>query len=213
MQKKSFPKNTYRSTRGFILPFTMLISTLVLFITAGSMALLSKQLYFSKIYKQSQTAYYAADDAVACTLAIDDTYLASDGLGIFVSSTTYATGDSGYLGDVITYVNLQRSIDGLPAITLNSISCGQSAIFDQALTGYAVSATDYQYNSPTNGIELGKTTTFNMRMNLGNNTYRCAKVTVNKTESFRQIIAQGYSHCDNISSAIERAVVNTTVVE
>jgi hypothetical protein len=153
MQKLFLHRHT-KNIRGFILPFTMLIATLVLFITAGSMTLLSKQLYFSKISKQSQTAYYAADDAVACTIAVDDAYLASDGLGIFVSSTTYV-GD--YVADVITYVNAQRaaSVPTIPSLVLSDIKCGQSAVFDVS-SAYAVSSTNYEYHSPANGIEEGK---------------------------------------------------------
>jgi hypothetical protein len=56
-----------------------------------------------------------------------------------------------------------------------------------------------------------------MRMDLGlapgtttGHLYRCAKVTVNKTPSFRQIISQGYAQCDNPNGTVERAVVNTT---
>ena len=116
---------------------------------------------------------------------------------------------------MIAYVNAQRAAatPALSAVALTDIKCGQSAIFDVAVSGYAVSPTNYTYNSPSNGPELGKTSTFNMRMPLGDGTFRCAKVTVNKTESFRQIIAQGYAQCSNTSSAVERAVVNTTVVE
>ena len=41
--------------------------------------------------------------------------------------------------------------------------------------------------------------------------YRCAKVTINKTQSFRQVIAQGYSSCNGTGNTVERAVINTTV--
>lgn len=203
--------NIARYNRGFILPFTMLITAIVLFIATGSMTLLSKQLYFSKIYKQSQTAYYAADDAVLCAIAVDDTYLAADGLGIFPSSTT--TDALLYIDDVLTYVNERREASELPAITLNDIECAQSAIFDPAVSNFEVSPTNYQYVSETSGTEEGKTVMYNMRMDLGGGLARCARVTINKTQSFRQIIAQGYAQCDNPSSGVERAVVNTTIVE
>lgn len=197
--------------QGFILPFTMMIATIVLFITAGSMTLLSKQLYFSKTYKQSQVAYYAADDAVACAIAIDDTYLAADALGIFPSSAIIDPNT--YINDVLTYVNAQRVVDSLPTVDLDEITCAQSVIFDTSVSGFAVSPTNYSYVSPTSGIEEGKTSSYNMRMDLGGGDARCAKVTINKTQSFRQIIAQGYAKCDSQVNGVERAVVNTTLTE
>lgn len=210
MKKNNFIPATI-NTRGFILPFTMLITTIVLFITTGAMTLLSKQLYFSKIYKQSQTAYYAADDAISCAIVVDDTYLSGDGLGIFPSSTT--TDPMTYIDDVLTYTNARRTSNGLPTITLNEIKCAQSAIFDASVSNFTVSPTNYLYASQNNGIEEGKTSIYNMRMDLGAGDIRCAKVTINKTQSFRQIIAQGYAQCNSQVGGVERAVVNTTIVE
>ncbi len=215
--------------RGFVLPFTMLVSALILFVTFGTMTLLSKQLYFSKNIAKSQIAYYAADDAVACAMDIDDTYVSSDGLGIFpYSSTTnpvtlvLGNPSYGYITDVLTYVNDKRILEdpGATVLTLNDIKCGQAVIFDTSPSSdskFSVDSTDYRhhYVNPLNGlneIEYGLTSTYFMRMPVGGGAYRCAKVTVNKTQSFRQIIAQGYSICDNPNSAVERAVVNTTVV-
>lgn len=207
-------------TKGFVLPFTMLISTLVLFIAIGSLTLLSKQLYFSKVYKQSQAAYYAADDAIMCATVIDDTYIANDGLGIFSSSTTIPWGT--YVDYVISYVNSRRALEVPPQsdIVLNDIRCGQSAIFDTAASGFATSSTFYEHHytdpvSHLDAVELGITSIYKMKMDLGADplgfhTYRCAKVTVNKTPSFRQIVAQGYAECDNPNGTIERAVVNST---
>lgn len=211
-------------TRGFILPFTMLITVLVLFITTGALALLTKQQYFSKLYKETQAAYYAADDAVACTTMIDDSYVASDGLGIFPSSQA---GASSYVDDVITYINTRRDTP----ITKAEITCGQSQIFTSGGSPsfdpvFAVTEpyVYYFHNPVTNAPdqENGITSTFNMKMDLGLDPtdvtltlhlYRCAKVTVHKTPSFRQIIAQGYSKCDGTGNAIERAVVNTTIIQ
>jgi hypothetical protein len=211
------------SSGGFILPFTMLISVLVLLVMGSIMTLLSKQLYFSRIYKQSQSAYYAADDAIACAIEIDDTYVGSDGLGIFPSDPDdYLPLD--YIDDVLDYVNLKRAY-ATPPLTaigsLNDIKCAQSSIFDPtvALSNFEVSSDKYVYSSPS-GPEEGKTSTYTMRMPLGDGSYRCARVTVNKTQSFRQIIAQGYaktvdgsSSCALQTGSVERAVVNTTLTE
>lgn len=215
--------------RGFILPFTMLISVLVLLVTTTSMTLLSKQLYFSKLYRQSQAAYYAADDALACTLSIDDLYQGVDGLGIFPSSSTIPTFT--YMSDVVQYVNDKRIVNDPSAdlVALQSggalppIKCGQSIIFDTGALSYSKFATstfDRTYFDSGLGSDVtenGVASTFTMKMDLGIDPasaparlYRCAKVTVKKTLTFRQIISQGYSTCDNLNSSVERAVVNTT---
>lgn len=212
----------FPNQRGFVLPFTMLISTLVLFIAAGSLTLLSKQLYFSKVYKQSQVAYYAADDAITCATAIDDTYIANDGMGIFTASTTVPWDT--YTNYVLAYVNAKRAVEAIPPppITIDQIKCGQSAVFDPLVSGYSTSSNYYEHhytdpNTNLDAIELGVTSTYKMKMDLGVDPgnplvhlYRCAKVTINKSQSFRQIIAQGYAECDNPNGTIERAVVNST---
>lgn len=215
-------------TRGFILPFTMLVSVLVLFITTGALALLSKQQYFSKVYKQTQAAYYAADDAISCALSIDDAYVSADGLGIFPSSSTTPSAPIAYIDSVIGYVN-EKNGTGL---SKGDITCGQSPIFAPGGSPtydpkFTVAQQDYVYyfTNPVTGLpdrEYGVTSSYNMRMDLGadpadltgvRHLYRCAKVTVKKTQSFRQIIAQGYSSCDGTGNAIERAVVNTTIIQ
>lgn len=195
--------------RGFILPFTMLISTLVLLVSGSVLILLSKQLYFSKIYRQSQTAYYAADDAMMCALATDDSLIGADGLGIFPYSTT--TDPMQHINDTLEYLNLKRALDGVPAILLNDVICGQSPIFT-GNSNFTVATETYKYTFGTL-LEEGITITYNVRMPLADGTYRCAKVTVNKTPSFRQIISQGYAQCDNPNGSVERAVVNTTIAE
>lgn len=195
------------------------------------MTLLSKQLYFSKIYKQSQLAYYAADDALACALEIDDTYQGADGLGIFPSSTSTTVND--YMESVVLYVNSKRALaDPLLTdfVTLrgpsNPITCANSVIFEEgsaSVSQFATGTEDYAYHytdtSNNPAIEYGLTSTYKMKMDLGldpldiTNTrhlYRCAKVTVNKTQSWRQIISQGYAECDKPNGTVERAVVNTT---
>lgn len=196
--------------KGFILPFTMLIVTLVLFVFMTGSNSLAKQLFFSKMYRQSQTAYYIADDAVSCTLSIDDTFQNDDGYGIFPGVTSDDPAE--YMAETIDQINVRRLIAGLTTIFLEDIKCAQVAIFDTAQSGFEVSSTDYEYDGPS-GLEVGKTSTFNMRMPDKDGTFRCAKVTVNRTQFFRQIIGQGYSACGGGLDSVERAVVNTTVYQ
>lgn len=227
--QENYYRFSFKNRRGFVLPFTMLITTLILFVTTGALTLLTKQQYFSKINKQTQAAYYAADDAISCATLIDDSYTGSDGLGIFpISSTTPLT----YMNNVVTYVNTRQGT----SLTLADIRCGQSQIFESGGSPifdplFTIASTEYAYHFiyPVGsalvgqpGIEYGQTSSYNMKMDLGidptdplaiMHLYRCAKVTINKTFSFRQIIAQGYSSCNLGIGSIERAVVNTTVVQ
>ncbi len=203
-------KNLSQLRRGFILPFTMLLVAIILLVVGTGSKILSKQLYFSKVYKQSQTAYYAADDAINCAIVVDDTFVGIDGYGIFPGGTTDEPDD--YIDSVITNINDQRLLDGLATISRDDIKCAQVPIFDTSESDFAVSATNYEYSGPS-GLETGKTSVFDMTMPVGDGTFRCAKVTVNKTPSFRQIIAQGYALCNSAVGSVERAVVNTTIIE
>lgn len=197
-------------SKGFILPFTMLIVTLVLLVVTTGSNTLAKQLFFSKIYRQSQAAYYAADDAVSCAIAIDDGYIGVDGYGIFPGGTSEEP--SSYIENVLINVNSYRLGAGLLEIDLEEIKCAQVAIFDPLVSDFEVSSTDYQHNGPS-GLETGKTSEFTMKMPVGDDTFHCAKITINKTPTFRQIIGQGYSSCGGGVDTVERAVVNTTITE
>jgi hypothetical protein len=172
--------------------------------------ILSKQLFFSKMYKQSQLAYYVADDALACAMTIDDTYVGSAGYGFFPGATSVPPLE--YMDDILDEVNTERIAESKSVITLNDIKCAQVAIFSTEATGFQVAQEPYIYEG-TNGQEIGNTSTFTMKINIGGDTTRCAKVTVNKTQTFRQIISQGYASCGSSNESIERAVINTTVVE
>jgi hypothetical protein len=221
--------------KGFILPFTMLVSTLILLVAGSSLTLLTKQLYFSKMYKLSQTAYYAADDAISCAIAIDDTYIGADGFGIFPYDSLAFTAngnDLAHINGTLAYVNNKRNNESppLPSVSLNDIKCANSSIFDTTVsspgntfTSEANFSHTFQAVAPNPPqVEDGRVVSYMMRMDLGldpadvtgtKHLFRCAKVTVKKTPSFRQIIAQGYAQCDNPNGSVERAVVNTTEVQ
>ncbi len=196
--------------RGFVLPFTLLICSIILSIATAISVILVKELYFSKVSRESQTAYYAADNGLECAITVDDTYVnPSTGLGIFESvSTTQAS-------DVLTLVNEERQTRGLTAITLsggNSIKCATSEIFNVSTNGFITQ--DYSRTNSLGNVENGRTSIFTLHMNLGDGTERCAKVTVNKTSTYRQIISQGYTTCPGGAyPPIERAIVNETEIK
>lgn len=202
--------NKKRGIRGFVLPFTLLICSIILSIATAISVILVKELYFSKVSRESQIAYYAADNGLDCAVTVDDTYVnPATGLGIFESvSTTQAS-------DVLAIVNEERQARGLTAITLsggNSIKCATSEIFNVSTNGFITQ--DFSRTNSLGNVESGRTSIFTLHMDLGDGTERCAKVTVNKTSTYRQIISQGYTTCPGgVYPPIERAIVNETEIK
>jgi hypothetical protein len=156
----------------------------------------------------SQQAYYAADDGIMCASMIDDQYVeASTGLGIFPYNPLIDSATS--IQSTLSDVNTERQSSGLSPITLLDIRCAASAVFDSATAQFAV--TPFSRVSNSGQVDTGYSSSFSMKMDLGDGSFRCTKVTVNKTPGYRQIISQGYAVCNDKSShPIERAIVNTT---
>jgi hypothetical protein len=191
-------------SRGFILPLTLIVCVIILTIATGISIILTKELYFSKLSRLSQVAYYAADNGLMCATMVDDQYIdPATGLGIFQYANT-PTPQS-----VLTTINTNRSIRGLSSIALNSIKCATSDIFDTSITNYNV--TPFSRVDSGGNTDTGMTTTFNMKMTIGTSDTRCASVVINKTLIYRQIISRGFASCGTVYSfPIERAIVSTS---
>lgn len=207
--------------KGFVLPFTLFICAIMLLISVGISTVLIKQIYFSTLSRESQVAYYAADNAVLCTQIIDGTYTEVNGLGIFPYddlSVNYGLPRID-IQATLDYTNTHRQALGYPLLASSlgdmndGIKCAQSLIFSELsnLSDFAVSPVRFERIDANGDPDYGRTSTFKMKMDLGDGAFRCAKVTVNKTSSYRQIIAQGYSRCDRPNGSIERAVVDTSI--
>jgi hypothetical protein len=204
--------------RGFVLPFTLLICGIMLLISVSISTILNKQIYFSNIARSSQAAYYAADNALACTLAIEEIY--SDGAtGFFPYDTSLNTTEEhrGSMQDKLYDLNSRiLAAGGQPlASTINEIKCAQSLIFDTSpiTSNFTVESENFVRKIEGEPDDEGKTSSFSMKMKIADNDYRCAKVTIHKTPTYKQVISQGYSRCDRPDGSIERAVVYTTSVE
>ncbi|MEI6810587.1 MAG: hypothetical protein WCK60_00880 [Candidatus Nomurabacteria bacterium] len=204
-------KGKIKSSHGFVIPFTLLVCAIILSVSTGISLILAKELYFSKLSRDSQDAYYAADNGLMCAIAIDDAYIDPDtGSGIFQYSN---------LNDasaVLNKVNEERALKSFNALNLyggNSIKCATSEIFDPITNSFKVDP--YQRENTSHVTEYGKSSSFMLHMNLGDGTTRCAKVIVNKTGMYRQIISQGYAECLDTRSKypVERAVVSETEVK
>ena len=215
-------KNRISEKNGFVLPFTLFICGIMILISLSISTLLTKQIYFSQLARDSQAAYYAADNAVACTLSVDETYTDEMGAGIFPSNAASTSNELRTNMDTILASSTERRSmlsQSVLAPSLNVIQCGQSSMFvttggtDFKIVSPGFTRTIVPINVTDPTTEDGVTSTFNMKMDVGDGTFRCAKVTVNKTPSYRQIIAQGYSRCNKSSGTVERAVIDTTIIK
>ena len=111
--------------KGFVLPFTLFICGIMILISLSISTLLTKQMYFSQLARDSQMAYYAADNAVACTLSVDETYTDENGMGIFSSDLASSTLE--YMNDILASSTERRSMlsQSLLASTTDQIQCAQ----------------------------------------------------------------------------------------
>lgn len=216
MRKFNLKKRIVNNPRGFVLPFTLLISAVILSVATAISVILVKELYFSKLSRESQTAYYAADNGLMCAIAIDDNFIdPATGLGIFEYDNITTS------SAVLTKINNERISRGLLPFDLyggiNPIKCATSEIFNPDINSITFTVGNYSHINSSGGTDLGRTSKFVLHMALGDGsgTSRCAKVTVNKTSNYRQIISQGYTDCPGTkhSSPIERAVVNETEIK
>lgn len=196
--------------KGFILPLTMLITTVVLIISSGITAILAKEVYFSKLTRQSQLAYYAADNGISCAVLIDDKYFDPDtGSGIFPFNQLIDPATE--MQTTLTKVNIERQGRGLSSLVLTDIRCATSAIFDPDTSVSAFTTIPFSRVNSLGATETGRESSFSMKMDLGDGTYRCADITVSKTANYRQVISRGYASCFQYGTQqVERAIVNTT---
>ena len=201
-----FPKSI--RSRGFILPLAMLICTIILIISTGITNILVKEVYFSKLSRMSQLAYYAADDGVMCAVMVDDRYFDTDtGYGIFPYNQLIDPSTA--IQNTLDKVNTERQVKNLSSLVINDIACATAPIFDTTVSGFTTDI--FSRINSLGATENGISSTYSMRMNLGDGNFRCALITVNKTANYRQIISRGYATClESTIQPIERAVVNTT---
>ncbi len=115
---------------GFVLPFTLFISGIMLLISLGISTILQKQIFFSQVARDSQAAYYAADNAVACVISIEETYVNATGTGIFPYDSSSLT-QLEDMDNLLIYVNGNRTANGYSPLAPNvsGIKCAQSNIF------------------------------------------------------------------------------------
>lgn len=197
--------SSYR--RGFILPFSMMLTYIILIISTGISTILVKEMFFSSIGRESQIAYYSADAGLDCALYLDGLFVDLDtGIGIFPYNDDTSAWETSFVTKYSNFIS-----------NLTDIKCANAEIFDprQDYSNYSAVSTDNL--NPLNGV----TSTFVLRMNNGSENFDratapCAEVSVEKKLAadgvlFRRIISRGYNTCNkNSSRFVERAIVNVS---
>jgi Tfp pilus assembly protein PilX len=210
---KKHTKHIIQSRGGFILPLTMLLTTLIMLVSFGITSIIVRQARFSRIVKDSFIAYNAADMAVSCASYIDDSYQDSGSNSLFpsqdVSVYAVASSTNEITAVFADYNTTYRTGHGLPTLGLNDVNCAGESIFDASSSN--ITYTAYDYTPAIGSVQHGKKSTFNLTFPLSNGDFRCAKVIMNRTSNYRQIIASGYSTCDTTSDKrLERVIVSNS---
>jgi len=93
-------KNKLQKNKGFVILFSILISSIILLMASGIYNIVQKQVVLSSYAKQSQKAFYAADAALDCALFYDlspllvQTAFPIDVLGAYSTDLTCGGGDT-----------------------------------------------------------------------------------------------------------------------
>lgn len=97
------------NNRGFVILFSVLISSLILLITAGIFNVVQKEVVLSSYARESQRAFYAADSALECALFVDVIGVGSPDPATPFSTVAPANGSFECGGDTISSTYLATS--------------------------------------------------------------------------------------------------------
>ncbi len=91
---KSITRTIYTEQPGFVLLFSLVVSTIIFFIGAGMFSIAFKELLVSSLSQESQKSVFAADSGVECALY-------GDKLGRFPMDTSLPQAPFGCLDETI----------------------------------------------------------------------------------------------------------------
>lgn len=188
--------------KGFVLAFSLLISSIVLVLAFGIFNILLKQIILTGSAKDSQIAFYAADAGTECALYWDThTSRTLSDVGFFDTEGNYRYLYRGVFALPANHPDRQMSESPYPAV-------GPLSSFLDSENNFVCGLTIP--NSPgfsDNGTDSVVT---NFRMNLSSDGKMCALVTVEKhfNEQYDTIIhSRGYNDCNETNTRrVERAI-------
>lgn len=116
-------KHSSRQHNGFVILFTILISTIILMIGLGIFSIATRETVLSGTAREAQYAFYAADAGIECALFAQASGVLIPGGGAFAC------------GDTQVQVTGSGSYPGLPFIfkvlvDANQKTCAQVTVFD-----------------------------------------------------------------------------------
>lgn len=88
MKKQIQQLHSTQKHKGFVLLFTLVVSTIIFFIGAGMYSIAFKELITSSIAQESQKSIYAADAGVECGLYIVDVFESQQNFTCFGETVT-----------------------------------------------------------------------------------------------------------------------------
>jgi len=170
---------------GFTILFAVLVSSIVLALGLGIVAITMKEVQLSGAGRDSQLAFYAADSGAECAFYWD------------LKGENFATSSVGGVG--------------LALNNLSSMTCAGGESLNQGKPSGVGGVTEGVYDNP-DGLDATKnaTTTFWIYMANGDPSKPCAQVQVGKHaasvgEQIKTVIdSRGYSTCVNNNRRLER---------
>jgi len=190
--------------KGFVLAFSLLISSIVLALAFGIFNILLKQIVLTSSSKDSQIAFYAADAGAECALYWD-------------THTSRTLSDNGFYDTLGNYRYSYKGIFALPGNYPDRMLTEAPYPDPVTLSSFLVSPNNFICGLAIPGgaglSDSGILAVTDFRMNLTIDGKVCAKVLVKKGTNidgsgFDTIIqSRGYNDCNTGSSRrVERAI-------
>ncbi len=144
-------KNNIKKNKGFVLLFSILISSMILMIALGMVNIAYKEIRFGTSVKESNEAFFAADTGAECVLYNDKNTSTS----FIVGGSGLATCLSNVSGNIVVngiHPNFDFVLSGLGSA---SQGCAKVTVTKGALTavtslGYNNGGSEFGFCSPTN---------------------------------------------------------------
>ena len=183
--------------RGFVLAFSLLISSIVLALAFGIFNILLKQIVLTGSAKDSQIAFYAADAGAECALYWD-------------THTSRTTSDDGFYDTEGNYRYSYRGVFALPADHPDrQMSEGLPYPESENILLFLRQPSKFTCGNQALNISINESTT-SFRVDLSSDGKICALVTIEKrfnAEYDTIIRSRGYNDCNTTNTRrVERAI-------
>lgn len=233
MSKIKFFRINKKRDSGYILPFTLVIISILLLVSLSVSRIIAKEMFFSKLVELSKATYFTADSGIECAKYLDSNFTElTTGDSLILNSTSTSDGNADFIANSSQNIFFASStvITSTGMTSPSEIYCNNNdGTYNQIFGAYALTPQAVETNLKNQlssfnvvGDDLNATTTFGLILkstdpNTGDNNTRCALVVFSKqrtsvatnTTAYFEIISTGYSSCDPDN----RSRVSRTVFE